>query len=287
MRFINANFRKNEKAVSPAFSTVILTAAVICMILVAMTYANNILNLRMAENEFSTNKQFMFTTGQQIDDIAWTIGRTQTVSYSCKFGNVKFQEMALNYTFRVHTSSGWENLSLSGTTGIILYNMPSSSYSFGNNFFMRLPNNTTDNSFLQSGSSAPVAQIFCNEKVPMNDGCYSRVILAPTMRILTSTQDQTSYCKFYVPALENGTSLYRSQSITLRGNGISRVTRSGVDQVVLTVSYPKASSLGFDSSFFNFKSSTITLNSTSTPRITANSVIEFYIGKIVVTIGQV
>jgi hypothetical protein len=33
------------------------------MILVAMGFANNFLDARMAENEFSTNKQFMLTTG--------------------------------------------------------------------------------------------------------------------------------------------------------------------------------------------------------------------------------
>ena len=79
------------------------------MILVAMSYANNILSLKMAENEYSTNKQFMQTTGQQIDDIAWTVGRTQTITYSSKYGNVKFQDVALDYTFQVHTSSGWKN----------------------------------------------------------------------------------------------------------------------------------------------------------------------------------
>ena len=47
-----------------------MTAAVVVMILVAMTYANTFLDTRMAENEFSTNKQFMLTTGLQIDDIA-------------------------------------------------------------------------------------------------------------------------------------------------------------------------------------------------------------------------
>ena len=36
-----------------------MTAAVVVMILVAMTYANTFLDTRMAENEFSTNKQFM------------------------------------------------------------------------------------------------------------------------------------------------------------------------------------------------------------------------------------
>jgi hypothetical protein len=108
------------------------------MILVAMTYANNTLRLKMAENEYNTNKQFMQTTGQQIDDIAWTVGRSQTVSYSSKYGNMKFQEVALNYTFQVQTSTeGWKNLSLSGKTGMILYNMPVGYYSLGNNYFAR------------------------------------------------------------------------------------------------------------------------------------------------------
>jgi hypothetical protein len=59
----------------------ILMAGVIVMILVAMSYASNILNLKVAQNEFDGNKQFMATTGQQLDDIAWTIGRTQTITY--------------------------------------------------------------------------------------------------------------------------------------------------------------------------------------------------------------
>jgi len=258
------------------------------MILVAMSYANNILSLKMAQNEFSTNKQFMQTTGQQIDDIAWTVGRTQTVSFSSKYGNVKFQEAALNYTFRVHYTnpSLWENLTISGKTGIILYNMPVSSYSMGNNYFERLPSNA-NSSFLLADSSAPISQVICEEKLPMSDGSYTRITLVPTMRVLTSTVMSTNYFKFFLPDLENGTNLYRSQSVTLTGNGISKVTRSGVDQVSISVSFPKGTSLGFDSSFFNFKSTTITLNNTSTPRIATNSVVEFYIGKVIVAIGQV
>ena len=47
-------------------------AAVMVMVLVAVSYANNILDTRLAENEFNSNKQFMLTTGLQIDDVAWT-----------------------------------------------------------------------------------------------------------------------------------------------------------------------------------------------------------------------
>ena len=280
------SLRRDKRAVSPAISTVVLTGAGIVMILIAMSYSNNILGIKMAQNEYSTNKQFMQTTAQQIDDIAWTVGRTQTVSFSNKYGNVQFQAVALNYTFRIHTSSGYENLTLSGKTGIILYNMPVGSYSLGNNFFQRLPSNVSS-PFLLSGSTAPISQVTCVQKVPMIDGTYSRIVLVPNMRVLTSTVTSTNYFKFYLPNLENGTNLYRSQSITLTGNGITKVTRSGVDEVKISVSFPKASSLGFDASFFNFNSTSITLNSSSTPRLPSNSVVEFYVGKVVVVIGQV
>jgi hypothetical protein len=280
------SLRKDERAASPAISTVILTAAGIVMILIAMSYANNILSLKMAQNEFSTNKQFMQTTGQQLDDIAWTVGRTQTVSFSSRYGTVKFQDSALNYTFRVHSSAGWENLTISGKTGIILYNMPVSAYSVGSNYFERLPSNA-NSSFLLSDSSSPISQVICEEKLAMKDGSYTRIALIPTMRVLTSTVTSTSYFKFYLPGLVNGTNLYRSQSVTLTGDGISKATRSGIDQVIISVSFPQAASLGFDSSFFKFKSTTVTLNSTSTPKLPPNSVVEFYVGKVVVAIGQV
>lgn len=256
------------------------------MILVAMSYANNILSLKIAQDEFTTNQQFMQTTGQQIDDIAWTIGRTQTVSYSSQYGNVKFEEAALNYTFSVHTSLGWQNLTLSGDTGMLLYNMPVSSYSLGNNYFARVPYNA-NSSFLLSDSTSPISQVICEEKMPMSDGSYVRLALVPTMRVLTSTVGSTSYFKFYLPDLENGTNLYRTQSVTLTGDGISKVTCSGVDQVKIIVGFPLATSLGFNSTFFNFNSTTINLNSTSTPSMPSNSVVEFYVGTVVVTLGQV
>jgi hypothetical protein len=257
------------------------------MILVAMSYANNLLNLKMAENEYSSNKQFMLTSGQQIDDIAWTIGRTQTVSYSSKFGAIKFEEAALTYTFQVHNQSSglWETLT-TWQTGVILFNMPVSAYSLGNGYFDRVPS-SANSSFLLPGSTASITQVICEEKLPMNDGSYNRIVLVPTLRLLNSTVGSTNYFKFYSPSLENGTNLYRSQSVTLTGGGISKISCSDIDQVNITVSFPKAVSLGFDSSFFNFNSTTITLNGASTPAVTSGSVVEFYVGKVVVAIGQV
>ena len=62
--------------------------------------------------------------------------------------------------------------------------MPVGSYSLGNNYFERLPSNA-NSSFLLSGSSSPISQVICEEKVPMSDGSYTRIALVPTMRVLS------------------------------------------------------------------------------------------------------
>ena len=249
------------------------------MILVAMGFANNFLDARRAENEFSTNKQFMLTTGLQIDDIAWTIGRTQTIRYSSKYGNMKFQSLAVNYTFEVDGE-----VVFSSATGMILFNIPVGTYSITNNYFERIMP-SSNGSFLQQGPSAPVSQVFCIEKLPMNEGNYTRIVVIPSIRMLNSTiagpqgPTATNYTKFYLPTLEPGNHLYRSQSITMTGRDITKVVRSGVNQVRINVTFPQTS-IGFDSGFFKFDhiSETITLS---------DSVVEFYVGKVIVTQGQI
>ena len=260
-----------------------MTAAVIVMILVAMSYANNFLDSRMAENEFSTNKQFLLTTGLQIDDIAWTIGRVQTVRYSSQYGNMQFLSSVLTYTFEVYNGTGWETLAVSGLTGMILYNVPVSTYSISNNYFERVMP-SSNGSFLQEGSSAAVSHVFCVEKLPMGEGNYTRIVAVPSIRMLTSTigsQSGTSnYTKFYLPVLWTGTHLYRSQSLTLAGDDIIKVVRSGASQVRINATYGKAG-LGFDADFFKFDYDSEVVD------LPAGSVVEIYVGKVIVTLGKV
>ena len=125
-RHTTRNFRKDRRAISPAISTTILTSAVIVMILVTVVFANNYLTQHMAENEFSAMKQFMQTIGLQLDDVAWTIGRTQTVRYASTYGQVSFESPALNYTIYVN------NVPVATyTTGALLFNMPTNRYNLG------------------------------------------------------------------------------------------------------------------------------------------------------------
>jgi hypothetical protein len=231
----------------------------------------------MAENEFSAMEQYMQTVGLQIDDVAWTIGRTQTIRYASKYGQVNFQSVTLQYSIYVKQGANWVLL-LTNTTGIILFNMPTSKYTIGNNYFKRI-SPSSNSSFLQIGTSAPVDHIFSVEKMPMIDGSYIRVVVAPSIRLLNSKIGQENYYKIYLPYLMAGTSPRLSQSITLIGRNVTRITESGISAINITISFPNQG-LGFDSGFFNFRSTTETVNVPGNP-----AVVEVYIGEVKVSLG--
>jgi hypothetical protein len=244
-----------------------------------VVFANNFLDARLAENEFTAMEQFMQTVGLQIDDVAWTIGRTQTIRYASKYGDVDFESLALTYTVYVNKGSGYVYLT-NYSVGILLFNVPASKYSIANNYHEHLF--PSDRSFLQKGTSAPVSHVFVIEKLPMNDGNFIRVVVAPSVRMLNSTissaGETKNYFKFYLPVLSTGVHPRHSQSVTLMGKTVSVKTDGGVTHVRIDVSFPKTS-LGFDSSFFDFKSSSEVVD------VPTGSVIEFYTGEVIVSLG--
>jgi len=266
----------DKRAVSPAISTVILTSAVVVLLLVTVTFANNFLNARMAENEFSAMKQFMQTVGLQIDDVSWTIGRTQTIRYASKYGRVNFESIALNYTICIYkTDDSWKNYSY--TAGMILFNMPIDMYTLGNNYHERVfP--SSDGSFLQVGTSAPISHVFLVEKLPMPDGNYIRIIVAPTMRMLNATINSVNYFKFYLPCLVQGQHPHYSQSVTITGENVYVRTESEVNKVKITVEFPNED-LGFDSEFFKFDGIEVEISGLN------GSVVEFYSSEVKVSLG--
>jgi hypothetical protein len=272
--------RKDNRAISPAISTVIMTAAIVVLVLVAVTYANGSLTNQIAGDEFSANKQFMQSTGLQIDNVAWTIGRTETVDYTASYGQVKFQPNVIDYTIQIYNGISWQTL-YNSTTGMILFNMPVGDYSLGNNYFSRIiPSNS--GSFLQWNASAPVCQVFAIQRIPMQDGSYARIVAVPTVRVLNSVLvTGVNYYTFYLPCLVSGESPYLSQSVTLKGDSLTNLTPSGtITQVRINATAVSNSPTGFNSAFFNFDSTSETVP------IPSGTSIEFYIGTVEVSIGM-
>lgn len=267
--------RTDKKAVSPAISATIITCAVVVMLLVAVNFVNHYLTQHMAESEFSAMKQFMQTIGLQLDDVSWTIGRTQTVRYASRFGQVKFLSPALNYMVYVNDTP-----IANFTTGVLFFNMPTGKYNLGNSYHQRIfPANR---SFLQQGTSAPVSHVFVIEIVPMNDGNYVRIVMAPSIRMLNSTitaaNMTTNYFNFYFPVLNQGIHRGLSQSVTLQGNSVNVHTRGDVDKIRVRISFPNAA-LGFDNSFFNFESLEEEID------VPDGSILEFYTSEVITSLG--
>ena len=273
-----SSFRRNGRGVSPAISTVMLTSAIVVLLLVTIVFANNFLNAQMAENEFSAMEQFMQTVGLQIDDVAWIIGRTQTIRYASKYGQVSFEYGALNYTIYVDKGAGYVYLT-SNRTGVLLFNMPISRYSLRNNYYESIF--PSDSSFLQKGTSAPISYVYAIEKLPMLHGSFIRVVVAPIIRMLNSTISMgvtKNYFKFYLPILSNGTSPYYSQSVTLTGKNVLVKTEGSVNAVKIRVSFPRIGE-GFGSDFFNFDSEEKVVD------VPVCSIIEFYTSEVSVSLG--
>ncbi len=286
---------KNKRGVSVVISTVIVTTTILVTVLITLATANSILNSSLAENEFVASKQFMLTTGLQIDNVAWTVGRTQTVTYYSKFGHVRLQTLALNYSVRMHSNATgeWEPVLSNITTGMMLFNMPLTAHNLANHYFERLlpttltyQNGTTvptdqNGPFLQEGPTATVSHVFVHELLPTNDESYLRVAAVPSTRVLNSsidspTQSTSSYYKFFLPTLERSSENPQlTQSITMVGGGVTKVIRKDIDQVEITVSFPS----GFGEDFFKFDGLVETMS------LDPPSVVEFYIGRVIVSQG--
>jgi hypothetical protein len=250
------------------------------MLVATIPFARNFLDARTAEYEFNAMKESMQTVALQLDDVAWTIGRTQTIHYTSKFGWASFRPLALNYTVSVDKGLGGYSYLANYSTGILMFNMATSRLSLGNNYFERLF--PLDNLFLLDGVSVPISHVYAIEKLPMNDGSYVRVVIAPSIRTLNSTitTDPTdaprNYSKFYLPILVSGNSPGPSQSVKLVGSTISLKTENEVRKVKIQISFPQ-NSTGFDQAFFNFAS--------LEKEVDVGSIIEFYTMSIAVSLG--
>jgi hypothetical protein len=266
---------RDKRAMSPAISTTIITSAIIVMLLVTMSFSNNYLSGRMAENEFSSMEQFMQTIARDIDDVAWMEGRTQTIRFASKFGQISFKPEALTYSLLVN-----DNSIANFSTGIICFNMPINIYGIENGYFERILPSFGD-SFLQSGTSALVALVFVIERVPMNDGSYLRIVVAPCIRTMNFTisagGDQVeNHVRFYLPKLLQG-ALGPWQSITLTASRYQVQSLDMVSSITLTA-IPNAS-LGYDNSFFRFQPISQILT------VQNGSKMEFYTSDVTVSLG--
>ena len=275
--------RSSKGGISTVISTVIITGAMITIVSVALVFANNFLWSRVAEGDFNSSKELMQTAGLQIDDVAWTVGRTETIRYASQYGDVVLEPSVLHYVVSVETTEGTQEFS--NETGVLLFKLPTSKYTVTNGYWERI-SPSQDESLTLKGTSASVSRVFAVEKLPMYDGNYIRVVVAPAVRVLFSSINtsisSTFYVKMYLPVLTAGEAPRLSQSITLTGKSVEARTLNNVESINVTVNFPSEGS-GFNSEFFNFP-----YDSEEIPVPTSgydNIVFELYLSEVSVEFG--
>jgi len=278
--------RSGKRGISIAISSVIMTGAIVAILSVTLLFANNLLWSRVAEGDFDSSKQLMHTVGLQIDDVAWTVGRTETIRYASQYGEVVFEPSVLTYTVSVNGEPEQYE------TGALMFNLPTSRYTVTNGYWQRISPDQNESLTLK-GTSAPVARVFAVEMMPMADGSYIRVVVAPAVRVLFSSintsASSTYYIKMYLPVLAAGESPRLSQSITLTGESVEAHTINDVTSISVTVDFPReASPANFDSAFFNFPYNSEILDVPSMgdlPSEYDNVVFELYLSEVSVEFG--
>jgi len=273
-----------KRGISPAISSVIMTGAIVAILSVTLIFANNLLWSRVAEGDFDSSKQLMHTVGLQIDDVAWTVGRTETIRYASQYGEVVLEPSILNYTVTVN--DGQEEYEFS--TGALMFNLPTSRHSITNGYWENIFPSQNESLTLK-GTSAPVVRVFAVERMPMSDGSYIRVVVAPAVRVLNSSistsSSSTYYIKMYLPVLTAGEAPRLSQSITLTGESFAANTVNNVMSISVTVGFPReASPENFDSDFFNFPYDDEDI-SLPAPGTYDNVVLELYLSEVSVEFG--
>ena len=280
--------RSGKLAISPAISSVIMTGAMIAILSVALGFANDFLWTRVAESDYASSKQLMRSVGLQIDDVAWTAGRTETITYATQYGDVEFETGVITYNVSVVANSLKHDFI--NTTGALMFNMPTYQYSISDDYWTQIyPDPDQDTSLTLTGTSAPVARVFEVEQVPMPDGDYIRVVAAPAIRVLYSSinsSTNTRYVRMYLPVLTAGESPRLYQSLTLTGEYVKANTLNHVDSIQVTVEFPDVAA-GFDSDFFNFPSETWSFDFSSYYGAGGydNVVLELYLSEVSVGFG--
>jgi len=260
----------------------------IALLMVAILFINNRLWLSVAESDYNSARQYMRTVGLSIDDVAWTVGRKETVRYSSSYGSVNILQTAINYTIYVKPQGigNWQYFA-HNVSSIILFNIPTSRYSMGNGYYEQIY--PSSSSITSSGTSAPVARVFAVEKLSMADGNFVRIVVTPVVRALSSSVNSSKkvfYLKLYLPVIVKGSAQGSAQSLTMTGASLETRTMSinSGALVNVTVTFPSATlAQGFDNpSFFHFSSLSQVF---SVPTGYDNAILELYAGRVETVIG--
>ncbi len=119
------SLRHNRRGVSPAVSTVIITAASVVVVLVAGNFALQVLQSQRAVAEFDTVQKSILAFDDAVRDIAWDQSGSRSIRFTNSYGNLRLipndKTFNINFTGLNGISDG--NL-FTFKTASVKYQMP-------------------------------------------------------------------------------------------------------------------------------------------------------------------
>jgi len=113
---------KEKKAASPAISMVIITAATVMLVLVAGTFATQVLDRQQAATEFNALEKSILAFDDAVRDVAWKEGAARSVRFATSRGTFQKISTTRSIEIKFHNKS----IGAPVQTSIIKYLMSSS-----------------------------------------------------------------------------------------------------------------------------------------------------------------
>jgi hypothetical protein len=123
---------RNRKAAGPAISMVIITATTIVLVLVASSYAYQVLERQRGASEFETVKKSFATFDDAVRDVAWDRQGKRSARFTVKYGVLEIvpdnPAEGLPLTVQIQ---GYPEAQYSNFTGCIRYNISTNYVTYG------------------------------------------------------------------------------------------------------------------------------------------------------------
>jgi hypothetical protein len=119
---------KEKKAASPAISMVIITAATVVLVLVAGSFAVQVLDSQQATTEFNAVQKSILALDDAVKDVAWKNGASRSVRFTTGRGNFP----TISTTRSIEITFNGQTIGDPVQTSIIKYAMSNSYVTLGN-----------------------------------------------------------------------------------------------------------------------------------------------------------
>ncbi|NHJ84166.1 MAG: hypothetical protein FK734_01805 [Asgard group archaeon] len=122
----------NKSGVSYTISSVIITATTVILVLIASTFAYQLLEQQRGTSEFNLATNSLLTLDDAVQDIAWSIEGARQTRFSIDYGQLTLypDNADIGMNIRINVATTLNSYSWSGVTGYVEYSIPEQSVTF-------------------------------------------------------------------------------------------------------------------------------------------------------------